>query len=1011
MTDFSFDSKLLNKLFGWQVAKKARHLADSATIGEYVHEGANLKASIVVSGKKYVCSLQMLSPTLVEGRCSCPVFRRDAELCEHIALLYSHAAGNTLSGHQERAEELPTSRNDDKGAAYVIHFPVDWLKLWDKPMLPFKCELSPGKEPEPADRALARWLQEQGADPSQPPAVLALARGEQRDSFFRALAGHGGVYAGELTLSIEDAPPLFPLFIIPQGSRWRLEAGIPGELVSAGSYYWDGEGRRLFPKPDFTPPASWEAGGWKKFLSGEPLLLEPVRVMEELDYLQDLFEIPDKETYSFLTLDLPSPVVRMEWDGTLDWVSVAVFADYGEGRGDFPLIPEKNRSRKLMKESGEGGYWKRNAAIESGFVEALEEQGFLFTPRGWLLSGREEIEEFLVSVFPVWESRAGFSHTFASGVRKEWRKLERLTPRFVNVSATASQGWLEAEFVFTDSAGAHYPASDILKMIRAGKKKTALPGGRTGRFDLQSSSDWEHLLAESGVRQVAPGKFLVEERSMPALSSLMGEARSFRRDDLPAWEQVWEKVAPQCRMELRPYQKEGVRWMWERLLEGRGALLGDDMGLGKTLQTLALYRALKETFPEMETRPSLLVVPASLLENWREEAEKAFPGQEITLLYGKGREEKAIADLGITTYSLLARDFARHRRAGYAFIAFDEASFVRNPDTDAADALRRVPADFKLALTGTPVENGVRDLWSVFEIVLPGYMGGRKSFRETYEVPIASGTDAASLRRLRHKAGPWILRRTKQEVAPELPPKITSIRWCELSPAHKPLYHTLLREGDAHIRETRKKQGKEAARMLMLTTLLRLRQLCDDSRLLPLRQEEKTSSGKMESFREMMTELLDNGHRTLVFSQFSSMLTLLGRELTDMGVDYLLLDGSVRNRAALVDRFRQEDGPRVFLISLKAGGYGLNLQAADTVIHVDPWWNPAVEAQATDRAYRIGQVKTVNVYKMICRGTVEEKILALQERKKGYQAAALGEDGLGGMSGLDDSELEELLEI
>ena len=438
----------------------------------------------------------------------------------------------------------------------------------------------------------------------------------------------------------------------------------------------------------------------------------------------------------------------------------------------------------------------------------------------------------------------------------------------------------------------------------------------------------------------------------------------------------------------------------------------DDLWLGKTLQTLALFLIVREICPEWKRRPSLIVAPASLLHNWKKEAERCFPALRCKILHGSGREEEGIEDLGITTYALLSRDFARHKRAHYAFLAFDEASFIRNPDTDAAEALRRIPSDCKLALTGTPIENGVRDLWSVFEVVLPGYLGGRKVFHDLYEKPMASGQcDPALLRRLRHRVSPWILRRTKEEVAPELPPKIVSVRWCDLHQEHKSLYHSLLREGVSQISDTRKKQGREAARMIMLTVLLRLRQLCDDPRLLHLKTDRTPRiSAKMESFLELVEELHENGHRALVFSQFTSFLQLVGQELEKKGIPFFLLDGSTRNRGELVERFNHPSGPPVFLISLKAGGYGLNLQAADTVIHLDPWWNPAVEAQATDRAHRLGQLRPVSVYKFISAGTVEEKILALQEKKKDILAAAFDEDRPL-MSGLNENEISDLLDI
>lgn len=1002
------ESSSLNKLFGWQVAKKVRHLSSSAEISSFAQEGNSASGMIRTSGKKpQRCSFKLLSPSLLEGQCSCPVYRFEASLCEHIGLLYWHACGNTLTEEGDRL----SGENDsgkvslEEGVAYEFELPANWLALAEKPVLPVRCVLREGEASE-SDRAIARWLTSRNASPGKPPGIIALDR-DLRGGFLSALSGHSHIVCGKERVNVESAAPLINLVLRPEGARWKAIPHIPGSYRVWGDYHWDEASSTLFPRPQAQAPAGWENADWEALLEGREAVLDAEKIILGLSRLQEVFEIEDGEQCDFLKVEEPVPVFRFRWDGALRRVIAAIFADYGEGRGDFPLIPFLEKDSSIHKQAGKkGSYWRRNAGAEKMLLARLEENGFVFSPQGWRLSGEEEVEEFLVSIYPEWKRRVSYVHEESEDFLSLFLSKERLTPRLI--PRGEGEGWLEAEFVFTDSAGVHYPATEIIKLIRSGKRKATLRQGKTAYLDRKAAEDWSRLFSESGVQQTKADEYRIPRRAVSSFELLAGESLSHGKNRFP-WETVWGKAGSSSQLTLRPYQEQGVRWMWERLMEGGGALLGDDMGLGKTLQTLVLYQVLKESHPEWEGRPSLLVVPASLLANWEEEIRKAFPQMEATVLYGNGREEKEIKDLGITTYALLTRDFARHKRANYAFLAFDEASLVRNPDTDAADSLRRISADYKLALTGTPIENGVRDLWSVFEIVLPGYLGGRKEFQSLYEHPIAaSPPDKDAIRRLRHRVEPWILRRTKAEVAPELPPKIQSVRWCELAPEHKTLYHALLREGDALLKDTERKQGKEAARMVMLTTLLRLRQLCDDSRLLALKGRKETKSGKVEVFREMVEELLGNGHKALVFSQFSSMLHLLKKELEQMGIESLLLDGSVRDRKSLIERFRAEDGPSVFLISLKAGGYGLNLQAADTVIHFDPWWNPAVEAQATDRAYRIGQTRPVNVYKMICRGTLEEKILALQERKKGLLGSTFGEDG-SGLNALSDEELKGLL--
>ncbi len=1001
------DPSLLNGLLGWQVAKQVRSLVETASIEELEVEGASASGFVSTAGRRWPVRIKLLSAKLMEGSCGCPAYRRDGLLCAHVGLLYLAACGKEIGGGKRGGDSVPTVRQSAASVAYRLELPPRWLDLWSRAVLPVRVETMCAESPSAADESLAEWLGKKGVAPDKPPPTLALSAGEVRHSFFEAVAGHESFFSGKDRIAVEPEPLLIPLQLSSAGKDcWMLTPQLPEGRVCLGEFVWDPADSRLSPQGTVRslpglPPETGAA-----LLSGKPCRVSSEGLLRSLDALQERFVLDSAAQYEALQVLMPAPVFRFRWDGSLSCLCVVVFADYGTGKGDFPLIPRAPDVGELRK-TGEGAFWKRDESAEAFWAYRLQSRGFSFTPRGWFLTGQEEGESFWTEVFPAWEHRADCAHVIDAALLKETRSLVRLSPALVERSSSG-EDWLEASFVFADSAGVHYPAGEILKMIRAGKRKMKLPGGRTARFDVDGAGDWSALLAETEVRQKSPDEFVIASRSVPVFRSLMGEREAVSAQERADFSGFLTRT---CRFALRPYQREGVLWAWKRLTVWKGGILGDDMGLGKTLQTLSLFALMREYLPGMKGRPSLIVAPASLLSNWKEEAERAFPGMDVVILHGAGREDVPVRELGVTTYALLSRDFARHKRAGYGLLAFDEASFVRNPDTDAADALRRIPAKYKLALTGTPVENGVRDLWSIFEIILPGYLGTRKAFKDSYETPLgADSPDRGVLRRLRCRVAPWILRRTKAEVAPELPPKIISVRWCELPAEHKTLYHALLTRGHEEILSASKKQGREAARMVMLTTLLRLRQLCDDARLLPGAAGRKVSGGKMESFLELVREMGENGRRTLVFSQFASFLRLAARELEERKIPFLLLDGSTRNRGELVSRFQNPEGPPVFLISLKAGGYGMNLQAADCVVHLDPWWNPAVEAQATDRAYRLGQTRTVNVYKMICRGTVEEKILRLQERKSGYLNAML-EDDASLMRGLDDGELEELLSL
>jgi SNF2 family DNA or RNA helicase len=434
---------------------------------------------------------------------------------------------------------------------------------------------------------------------------------------------------------------------------------------------------------------------------------------------------------------------------------------------------------------------------------------------------------------------------------------------------------------------------------------------------------------------------------------------------------------------LRPYQRIGAAWLWHLHRAGLGGVLADEMGLGKTLQALALLCAVQQG-----GGASLVVCPASLVENWRREAARFAPQLRVFVHQGdrrlKSPGELAAWDLVITSYGTLTRDRELLSAAEFACIVADEAQHVKNRRSQNAQALRSLRARGRFLLTGTPVENSLDDLRSLFEFILPGYLE---------RVPRgARGEERSWLdERLRAKTAHYILRRTKLAVAPELPARIEQVVWCTMEPAQAALYRAFREKSERELFDLEASGAGDARlRLAALTQLLRLRQICCDPRLVAGASEGAPFDGsaKLESFREILDEATDDGHRLLVFSQFTSLLALLRGELASSGVPHCYLDGSMNPsaRQAEIDRFQETADIPVFLLSLKAGGTGLNLTAADTVVHFDPWWNPAVEAQATDRAHRIGQTRIVTAYKLVCSDSVEERVLSLQEEKRALLA-------------------------
>ncbi|MBR1608587.1 MAG: DEAD/DEAH box helicase, partial [Kiritimatiellae bacterium] len=466
---------------------------------------------------------------------------------------------------------------------------------------------------------------------------------------------------------------------------------------------------------------------------------------------------------------------------------------------------------------------------------------------------------------------------------------------------------------------------------------------------------------------------------------------------------------------LRPYQKLGVAWLRYLELKDRGGILADEMGLGKTIQTLA-WISLKRLRGE---GPAIVVCPTSLVFNWVHEARHFTPELKTVAMAGAGRRELfgelQGADLVVTSYALMRRDIEEYRAIKFSAVVLDEAQNIKNRNTQNAKSVKRLNHDAaRLVVTGTPVENTVADLWSVMDFLMPGYLGRYETFKRNYEEPLSgppeTGEYIDASERLHDKLAPFILRRLKKEVAKELPPKIVKTSWCELTPEQRAVYDRILDESRREVTGAVHAQGFEKSRMIILTVLLRLRQVCCHLGLVEDSARAERPSGKLEHMMQILDEATSAGHRVLVFSQFVKMLGILRDELRARGMDFCYLDGASKDRMEQVQRFNADPSIPVFLISLKAGGAGLNLTGADEVIHFDPWWNPAVEDQATDRAHRIGQKNTVYSLRLITVDTVEERVLQMQRRKRAIIDSVVGGDEQT-MSKLTWADVQKLLDI
>ncbi|VGO12060.1 hypothetical protein PDESU_00610 [Pontiella desulfatans] len=815
---------------------------------------------------------------------------------------------------------------------------------------------------------------------------------------------------GELLLNVATQLPdglvdMFPTYIIGQSTGWIFSAG------------------QFWPISSILPKPLQEVYRNRLVIPRESV---PAFLMTELAQVEKLMAVRTDITPDLFHMKPAKPTFRLVVRGSPASLAATLYAEYNDevelvaGRADMKgnfAIPDP---RDLLR------YRIRNMAAEKEAVEKLHAVGFDGRAGDTLknIVGPREVLNFLGTGVPQ-VRRFGWRVELEGRVKPFAEKADYVMP-IVHVDESEGGDYFDVSYEYDIGTGS-ISERDIQRALMKGDSFIER-NGRTILLDgdaiLQAREVFEDCAVGTGDK---PGSFRMSgiygsyvQSSLGALEGIGIEAtpnwmeRAKQQNEQESVEDV--QLHPQMKATLRSYQQEGVNWL--RFLENRGfcGILADEMGLGKTLQTLAWIQ-LGRTDEDHQGKPALIICPTSLVENWREEAAKFTPNLKVLTLHGTDRHRKwkkvEKVDLVITSYALMRRDIDKHLEYVYSIAILDEAQHIKNRATQNALAAKKIKADHRLVLTGTPIENGVTDLWSIMDYLMPGYLGHHKDFREYYELPILNGGadgDHAQFK-LRRKLHPFLLRRLKKHVAKDLPAKIERIAPCKLTQDQHKVYKSLLEESKAKINEMVEKEGFNKSRMEILKTLLRLRQTCNHIDLLKLEGvKSKHPSAKMELFFELMNEALDSKHRVLVFSQFTSMLAILKKEMDERGIKYCYLDGSTKDRQEVVRRFNKDHSIPIFLMSLKAGGTGLNLTGADMVIHFDPWWNPAVEDQATDRAHRIGQKRTVYSVKLITKGTVEEKVVAMQQRKKMVIDATLTTDEQV-MQKLTWEDVQELLSL
>ncbi len=711
-----------------------------------------------------------------------------------------------------------------------------------------------------------------------------------------------------------------------------------------------------------------------------------------------------------------NPKLYLDEEGSL--LTLQIQNIYETIHGEF-LLPGPNPEFQTGSYTFEGQTYllRRLQEQEAALTQQLLEMHF--QPRNnriWFLEPEEAIA-FLLDAYPklVSEYRV-------YGEKALSRYKVRLSQPIISakVESNEQEKWFSLD-LSVEYEGQHVPIDKIWKAWTEGKRYVQLKDGSYTSLPESWLKTLGSKLHAMGFDPEKAPKKRFEQYEAPLLDSLL--------DDLPVaetdsfWNALREKITTFQKISqidqprgleatLRGYQQQGLSYLNFLREYGFGGILADEMGLGKTIQTLSFIQHMVETG---HTGPNLIVVPTSVLPNWDREASKFVPDLRRLIIYGTRRENMfaqiADADLVITTYALLRRDLEEMQNHEFNSLILDEAQNIKNPNTITARSVRKINAGIRLCLSGTPIENNLFELWSLFEFLMPGFLGSQHSFQRGIIKPIKDG-DTDTLQYLRTRVKPFILRRTKAEVAKDLPPKVENVYYCALADEQQELYGALAKMLKEQVMADVDEKGIAKSQMSILDALLKLRQICCHPRLLKLDMPGLTTnlpSGKFDAFKDMITDIVEEGHKVLVFSQFVQMLHIIRSWLQISDIPFCYLDGASKDRFEQVDKFNNSPDIPIFLISLKAGGTGLNLTSADYVIHYDPWWNPAVESQATDRAHRIGQKSQVFSYKMICQNTVEEKILKLQDSKRSVADSII--PGQESWKSLTRDDLEMLFEM
>ena len=644
------------------------------------------------------------------------------------------------------------------------------------------------------------------------------------------------------------------------------------------------------------------------------------------------------------------------------------------------LVEEKGKMIEIARnKKEEDGFLEEFVKLHPNFKKQIEREFFYLNfddmmQDAWFFDAFEKMKELKIEVYGLKDLKSF--------------KYNPHKPKIVS-SIKSGVDWFEVEvtFAFGDNV---ISVNDLKKAIVKKEKYIKLDDGSLGLIPSDWLKKYERLFRTGTIKkgkiEIPKTLFSVVDElfeNMEASDDVLKEIKE-KKEKLKAFTKIKKIKQPKgINAKLRDYQMSGVNWL--NFLEdfNWGGCLADDMGLGKTIQIITFFKHLKDK--RKSKKANLVVVPTSLIFNWQEELGKFCPSLKYKVRYGTNRD-KSIDDyddydLILTSYGTLVNDITILKKYRFNYVVLDESQAIKNPVSKRYKTVRLLKAKNRIALTGTPIENNTFDLYAQMTFLNPGLFGSVTDFKKNYSEPIDKHKDLDRAKELQQLINPFLLRRTKEQVAKELPPKVESVLYCEMESEQRKVYDAYRNKYRDYLLGKIEEDGLGKSRMYVLEGLMKLRQICDSPVLVSDEDLKTNQSAKIKELLSAITDKVGN-HKVLIFSQFVKMLNLIKHELDEHGIAYEYLTGQTRKRQEKVDNFQNNEDVRVFLISLKAGGTGLNLTAADYVYIVDPWWNPAVEAQAIDRCYRIGQNKNVMAYKMICKNTIEEKIIEYQQSKK-----------------------------